>query len=81
MGLRDRENRVELRRILSEIWDFQKRYLAGRQAVHTQICPLHKKEFRSALRAPLVINTKLRYGRQHSGKDKKESSFVNFVEV
>ena len=27
------------------------------------------------------INTKLRNGRQHSEKDKKESSFVNFFEV
>ena len=28
---------------------------AGRQATHTQICPLFKKELESALRAPLVI--------------------------
>ena len=29
--------------------------LAGRQAAHTQVCPLFEKELRSALRAPLVI--------------------------
>ena len=29
--------------------------LAGRQATHTQVCPLFKKELRSALRGLLVI--------------------------
>ena len=30
-------------------------HLAGRPAAHTQICPLYKKELRSALCSPLVI--------------------------
>ena len=62
MGLSDSENRVELGCIVSEIWAFQKRHLAGRPLIlrfvrYKDLSYTYKrpKELRSALRVPLVI--------------------------